>query len=59
MTRRAGPNKLDQLVTAPAATLEFVRLPDGQLRLFLSPREIAELCGVHYELVLSWINRGH
>ena len=58
MTRRPGLNRLDELVTTPAATLQFVRLPDGQLRLFLSPREIAELCGVQYELVLSWINRG-
>lgn len=57
MTRRKGLDALNQLVAEGPTTVQLLRI-DGQLRLFLTPREIAELCGVDYQLVLSWIHDG-
>lgn len=57
MTRHKGLATLDQLVTEGPTTVQLLRI-DGQLRLFLSPREVAALCGVDYQVVLSWIHDG-
>jgi len=59
MTRQRALDTLDRIAAeTPAVALEFVRF-HGDLRLFLTTRELAEHCNVHDRLVLSWINHGY
>ncbi len=56
-THRTGLDRITDHLEPVSATVMLLRI-DDQLRLFLSAREVAVICGVDYQRVLGWIESG-